>query len=803
MTTTDRPCAFPPHPDSAGHQHAPPAAAVRPPAVSRFRGWLAHAPAERAPLPAIPVIWTAAEILHAAGVQATVPAVAAAVAALGGGWLGDRRARDPERARLRGAEVAAVTGAVGGWVTAATAWGPLAGPDHLMTLAYLAGTGGGYWWLRRHDAVRAARARRDAAAAWTQRKTDWHRLAPLLGLRGSHLLEHEDTLLGDTMLIDVRGTGKRASQVSGRDVAERLGELEMIPIGRIDVDTDRIPGRIRITRRTRDPWKHALTHPALDPDSPYARYLEDPATIRKPVMIGGDPETGAPFCLPVWDADEGGKVIVVVAKKGSGKTVLLNVIKAAVTRCADARMIQVNLSKAREDRVWAPLAAANALGMSAGERKRARVILRWVYGAIGARSEDPALATSKVAPTPARPLLTVFIDEVDAVAKDPECKALLADIASKCRSEGVTLILAGQRATAAWLGGADLRALVDIMVLGRFARPGEARLATGGEIDLPDMGAYGEGAPGVFLVTELGGGGGYDRGRIFKLSEPADLQALVDARLAAQRPYVPEAAFDGISDLWDRATGGDPDDGDEDGGQDGALVGGDRPPRPGGLAGRIAAARELARREPRAPDAGPEAVAAAIAARRAQFDAQYAEDIPGGGLAEALASMLAAPGGTSTRQAAEALGCSHMTVSRQLHKWRAEGTAEVRGRAAARRWHLISPASVQAVPAPGAGSGGRENAETGADAEQVHDRGEIGIEQVVTMTAFWALQNGAGHATRTARSMGMPDADLARALRLAEEDPGYVRAEFRRILLEGGAPVPAWLSEDIPVSDAQ
>jgi MFS family permease len=179
MTTTDRPCAFPPHPDSAGHQHAPPAAAVRPPAVSRFRGWLAHAPAERAPLPAIPVIWTAAEILHAAGVQATVPAVAAAVAALGGGWLGDRRARDPERARLRGAEVAAVTGAVGGWVTAATAWGPLAGPDHLMTLAYLAGTGGGYWWLRRHDAVRAARARRDAAAAWTQRKTDWHRLARL------------------------------------------------------------------------------------------------------------------------------------------------------------------------------------------------------------------------------------------------------------------------------------------------------------------------------------------------------------------------------------------------------------------------------------------------------------------------------------------------------------------------------------------------------------------------------------------------------------------------------------------------
>jgi hypothetical protein len=130
------------------------------------------------------------------------------------------------------------------------------------------------------------------------------------------------------------------------------------------------------------------------------------------------------------------------------------------------------------------------------------------------------------------------------------------------------------------------------------------------------MGAYGEGAPGVFLVTELGGGGGYDRGRIFKLSEPADLQAIVETRLAGRRPYVPEAAFGGISDLWDRAAGEDPEDGGEEG--EGARLGGDRPPRPdglGGLAGRIAAARELARREPRAPDVDPGAVAAAIAAR--------------------------------------------------------------------------------------------------------------------------------------------------------------------------------------------
>ena len=248
------------------------------------------------------------------------PGAATVAAVLGGGWLGERNARDPGRARLRGAEVAAVTGTVGAWLTAATAWGPLAGPHHLMTLAYLAGAGGGYWWLRRHEAVRAARARRDEAAAWREQKTAWHRLAPLLRLHGSHLLEYDETLLGDTMLIDTRGTGKRASQVNAREVAERLGELEMIPAGRIDVEPDRIPGRLRITIRRRDPWQHALAHPAVDPGSPYAKYVEFPASCRKPLVIGGDPETGAPFPLVLWDEDEGGKVVFVGAKKGCGKS---------------------------------------------------------------------------------------------------------------------------------------------------------------------------------------------------------------------------------------------------------------------------------------------------------------------------------------------------------------------------------------------------------------------------------------------------------------------------------------------------
>jgi hypothetical protein len=141
-----------------------------------------------------------------------------------------------------------------------------------------------------------------------------------------------------------------------------------------------------------------------------------------------------------------------------------------------------------------------------------------------------------------------------------------------------------------------------------------------------------------------------------------------------------------------------------------------------------------------------------------------------------------------------------MTVSRQLHKWRAEGTAEVRGPAGRRSWHLTGQGTARHT-APGDEQ--RDSAVTEVDADQVRGPGEFSIEQVVIMTAFWALKDGAGPATRTARVMGMPDADLARALRLAEQDPGHVKAEARRILLQGGAPAPDWLGEDTPVSDAQ
>ncbi len=642
---------------------------------------------------AIPVVWTASQILHAAGVSGLIPGAGTLAAAGVAYGIGENHAKDAdeEHPRMRGAELAAVAGTAGVWVTAATIWGPLAGPYDLMTLAYLAGAGGGYWWLRAHDGIRAARARRDAAARdaaeWAARRAWWHRLAPRLGLHGSHLLALDETLLGDTMLIDTRGTGKRASQLAGRDLGERIGEIEMIPVGRIDVTADRIPGRLRISIRRTDPWAAPVPHPATAAGSPYNKYVPYPATIREPLVIGIDPESGRPLQVPLCDA-KGGKVILIAGKKDAGKTVALNNLTERITACPDALLLQVNLSKVLEDEIWAPLAGASALNQAG----RARRTLQFVCDVIVARSRSRR-RTPVHQPTPGEPLIVLKIDEIDAVAALDDCRPLLAFIASKCRGEGVALVIAGQRATAKWTGGADLRANVDIAVWGKFGRAGEARHVAGQEIDLPDMGAYGEGASGVFGITELGGGGGYDKGRTFYLHAIGDLERIVRDRLPDRRPYRPEPALAGLAGAWARITGTAEPDGTGDDEDDDLPVPAARYDADGTRA-KVAAARAAGTGPAGIPPVPPgmQAHAAAVLAeRQRQFIDAYADVALPEPDQAALRAMLARPGGVTTRTAAQALPHGRTKIHQQLVRWRREGTAVLRGRGAGASWHAAEP----------------------------------------------------------------------------------------------------------------
>jgi len=249
------------------------------------------------------------------------------------------------------------------------------------------------------------------------------------------------------------------------------------------------------------------------------------------------------------------------------------------------------------------------------------------------------------------------------------------------------------------------------------------------------MGAYGEGASGVFGVTELGGGGGYAKGRTFYLHEIGDLERIVRERLAGRRPYVPEPALAGLAEAWARITGTPPPGGagDEDPGQPGGGLAraadpgedhdDDLPAAAGraarydadGTRAKVAAARAAGTEPVSIPPIPPgmEAHAAAVLAeRQRQFLAAYTDVA----LPEAdqmkLRAMLARPGGVSAREAAQqGLSCGRTKVNQQLKRWEQERTVEMTGKGSKRTWHAATPDGyppLRAVPgtAPAVGHRG-------------------------------------------------------------------------------------------------
>lgn len=685
--------------------------------------WIGEAPLDRGALPAAGVVWTAAAILHAAhlsSLDVALPCLTAAAVTYG-------KVRDRKHARQAGITLAAA----GGWLTIASALGPLDGPFCLVSDIWLAGTLIGYACLRRHEVLVKARE-------WRNAKLDWLGRAASYGLNQSHLLDYERTRLGQAWEVDVTGTGKRASAYAAGDLAERIAETEMLAPSRVQVTPGRIAGRIRISVRQVDPWKNSPCHPVLD-EYPEIT-LAVPCSVRVPLTVGQDPETGKALTLPLWD-ETGSKNVLIVGKKGSGKSTLLSCIRERITAADDAILFDVNLSKAQEDIEWSPACGLAAIGR--GERKRALAILRTARRAIEYRGAQPR-DEKNIRPSPQTPLIVVMIDEIDTLARgnDGLATALreeLEYIATKDRSEAVSLIEAGQRGTAEWTGGSTVRSQMDVVCLGKVSRRGEMHHAAGDMgLMLPDMSTYGEGHPGVWVIAE--DGGSHSIGRTFDLSELPDVRSIAASRAESQ-PDLEPGLVGHLGDAYARLRGRVP-----------ASVGSGGPHLPatppenplrafaqGVLSGDIGAddeTREALRqaeeieqqRERRERDAlaaldgsmeealpddlretlrridarnddtrriqaeiasiqipdVPADVAADATAQRWKQVADAAEIPPG--KRERLIALLGA--GTSLRESADVLGVSVWTVRTWLERLRSEGVVEIAGKGRAARWVL-------------------------------------------------------------------------------------------------------------------
>ena len=204
---------------------------------------------------------------------------------------------------------------------------------------------------------------------------------------------------------------------NSRPYAEKFAHLRGLPYGRVDIRTTDYPGQLVIEIREKDPSVSGpVTHPALDPDSPFKDWFPERRSIRNPVPIGVIPETGEPMELVLWD-DEGGKAIGIYSMTGGGKTNILDVIREAVTAMDDAVLVNLNGAGSGDERAWEPLSLLTAAGLQEddpGVREKIMGALRWVRHLIGERAESAAETGDSVfQPSRRHPAVVVIADEID------------------------------------------------------------------------------------------------------------------------------------------------------------------------------------------------------------------------------------------------------------------------------------------------------------------------------------------------------------------------------------------------------
>ncbi|RGA04488.1 winged helix-turn-helix transcriptional regulator [Microbispora triticiradicis] len=672
--TADR-CPTPPHADHAVRAEAPATTEdERTEGVLRQAArWVMEAPAERAPLPGGAALYGAGWLanyyhlpwwgLLTVGAAGTIVSYAMTLNRAGDGW------------RTWGNTAAAAS--AGAWLTAADVVGPVAGPSGLMSWIFggAFGVGYGLHWLGLSG---VGRDRRPKRVKGETPRIDWEAYFDGWGMSGARVISSAATRLGERALISTKGTGKRASTFCTKAMAERIAEDFDTKKSRVIIREGEVAGQIEISVRLRDPWAAPILHPLLDPEPEIE--LPEVADARRPLVVGQDPETGKPLEFVVWDED-GAAHWLIVAIKGGGKTVLLNNVLERLTAADNATVWGIDVSKAKDLRRWRDSGALDLAACGPAERERAVVMLELAAAGVGHRAEHNTEAVFD--PRPGHPLHVIVVDEIDALVAPGDALAqravvALQTITSKGRSESVGLIIVGQRGTAQWMGGANIRANLDRQALLKLARASEANNAVGdAAVDLPNMAKYGEGKPGVVALTAAGSLTGL--GRTFMLKELDEVEELGTGREPSE--FEPD-----LVEFWGERYA--------------ALKAGDLPASaPTAEATRPAAAGQAA---PTGGQARPHLflvptpseeeaarVRAHSAARWQMFRAvqqAVTSAVPTDQERQILA-LVRRDGGAAMAEITEAIGYSESQTLRWMNDLRELGLVELRGKGRGARWH--------------------------------------------------------------------------------------------------------------------
>jgi hypothetical protein len=624
--------------------------------------------------------------MHACHVPSEFPGLATAAATGLTGLLWWRRWARSGHPVLHPLEAAGVTGAIGGWVTAATTWGPLTRPDDILTWTYAGAAAGGYWWLRTHEAVRAARQRRDDHAADLADRQLWHQILPRVGLGGWHLQETWETNLGEERLIITSPDNAPATQLAAHDsvICEKLAHILDLPYGRIDLRLTGQPGQLIIGIRyvdmaVRDAAYHPMTDPWPDGEpSPFTNWFPEQASIIGPKAWGFTPEDGTEQAVTLIN-ERGGKCVGIIGMTDSGKSNILNGFRETITRCSNARLVQFNGAHMGDELVWEPLSALTLCGSVRDDPDlRLKIAAALESLCVYVTNRTATLAEtghSTFQVTDDDPALGIIIDEVDEIVKYvPGAGDALEFLAGKQRKAAIFLILATQRAVIAALGGGGVRANMSEVLVGLTARQSESRHATGAEVEIPDIREYSRGAVGYFQRFDPRSGQVTGRGRAFLLGVPPNELAYCQ-RLVETRRHLRDWTIRDLPEVvFEDGTAGDDD-----------------------AMGRIADLRSRleSTRQANQPDSPEAAVPPRVAAPQLRL---LIPGVPAHHAARIISLLKTGP--MSAPAIGLALGVDRRVAHEYLKAIRAKGLVELDNRGRASAWRFTGPLDPPAETAP-------------------------------------------------------------------------------------------------------
>ena len=331
--------------------------------------------------------------------------------------------------------------------------------------------------VRRHQRYLAEEARRRAEDE--RRKADarrWPDLLDGLGYPGISFRGQTETRSGQTIRLGLPASGKvRYGTLA--EAAERIEIAARLRRGAVRVERGGRADEVLLHVAERDVLAEAIPLPG---DS-------QPLTVNRPLPVGLH-EDGTVCAITLREV-----AALIVGLRGSGKSNLINVLIAQLSRCADTVIFMIDLKGGRTALPWlrpwlGGRAARPVIDWVATTREEAERMLRAVLRGIDARAHSGA-GGEKITPSRDLPAVILIVEEVAVIfgmnggprtSLEGTTNATLAGLGTQVtqlgRSEAIDPVLVTQRGAVTMIGSADLKSQCALRIGLGVATEADARL---------------------------------------------------------------------------------------------------------------------------------------------------------------------------------------------------------------------------------------------------------------------------------------------------------------------------------------